>query len=395
MDSLISSIDDGFVTELIRVRHHLHKHPELSGAEQNTAVFVVEYLRTKCAADEIYTDIGGHGIVAVFDSMKPGRNILFRAELDALPIKELNTFGHISCCEGVSHKCGHDGHASTLLGLGIFVSRQRPATGKVLLLFQPAEETGLGAEAMLLDEKFKTIPAPDLVFAFHNVPGYPLGSVLLRQGAFTASVKSIIIRLHGRTSHAAEPENGVNPALCIAGILTGFDKLSNNDTSRADFRVITPVHVTMGEVAYGVSAGYGEVHLTVRTWTEAEMSILEGEMADLINTCTEAVGLSYDIGYTDVFRANESSDAAVACVNAAASHPSSKLSVINLPTPMKWGEDFGLFSQQFSGCFFGIGSGEGRPALHNPDYDYPDDILAVGLKVFVGILDNLGTFVLT
>jgi amidohydrolase len=388
MDTLLSSIDDDLLSELVRVRRHMHRHPELSGQEKSTAAFVAGYLKEKCSIDELYMDLGGHGLVAVFDSAKPGASILFRAELDALPIQEVNLFDHTSCCAGVSHKCGHDGHAATLLGLGLFLSKHRPQAGKVLLLFQPAEETGRGAEAMMQDPAFIESIKPDLVFAFHNIPGYPLGSVMLRRGAFTASVKSTFYRLHGKTSHAAEPENGVSPALCIANLLLGFDAMSNNDLDRTDFRVITPVHVSMGEVAYGVAAGYGEVHLTSRTWTEAEMARLEADMAALVHTHAEAAGLTYEVGHTDVFRANESDDAAVEMVRAAT--VGAHVSTLELKHPMKWGEDFGLFSQRFRGCFFGIGSGENRPALHNPDYDYPDEILSVVLKVFVGVLHQNG-----
>ncbi|CAM9270072.1 unnamed protein product [Ectocarpus fasciculatus] len=372
---------------LAKVRQYLHQHPELSGSEENTAKFVEKYIRDNSSPDAIYTGIGGHGLVAVFQSKVPGKSILFRAELDALPIQEINTFDHASCTRGVSHKCGHDGHAATLLGLALHLHHHKPTSGKIFLLFQPAEETGRGAEAMIADPRFQSMVQPDLVYAFHNIPGHPLGNVIVRKGAFTASVRSMAIRLHGKTSHAAEPEHGINPAICIAQLIMALNAMSNNDLSRDDFRVITLVCINMGEVAYGVSAGYGEVHLTIRTWTETEMTRLEDDINNLVAEQSAASKLTFDVSYTDVFRANESTDSAVDSVQSAAI--ANNLVLETLKYPMKWGEDFGLFTQRFSGCFFGIGSGVDRPALHNPDYDYPDEILAVGLQVFVGVLKNL------
>jgi amidohydrolase len=371
-------------------RQLLHQNPELSGDEKNTAAFVVRYLSERSAPDGLHTGLGGHGVAAVFDSGRPGKTVLFRAELDALPIAETNSFGYVSSVAGVSHKCGHDGHMTTLLGLAIYLHTNKPTRGKVVLLFQPAEETGRGAEAILEDPKFLDNVKPDLVFAFHNIPGHPVGHIILRNGAFTASVRSMVIKLNGKTSHAAEPENGISPALCIAQLIVGLDALSNNDVNRPDFRVITLVHITMGEVAYGVSAGHGEVHMTIRTWTESEMTRLEQEIKDLtLLHCVESK-LTHDISYTDIFRANESTDSAVETVRNAAVR--NHFVVENLEYPKKWGEDFGLFTQKYSGCFFGIGSGVDRPALHNPDYDYPDDILAVGLNTFTGILVDLDMY---
>jgi len=250
-------------------RKELHAHPEVSGEERETAQRVIRLLE-QYAPDRLLTGIGGHGIIATYDSGREGPQLLFRAELDALPIQEVNTFGHRSQRKGVSHKCGHDGHATILCGLAMELAAQRPEKGSVHLLFQPAEENGEGANAMLADERFSAI-SPDLVFAFHNLPGYPLGAAVVRDGIFTAAVNSIIIHLHGKTAHAAEPEHGINPALAVAEILQQSLALDNNVPEDVDMRVVTPVHVHLGDLSYGISAGEASVHLTVRCWDDANL----------------------------------------------------------------------------------------------------------------------------
>lgn len=371
-----------FVKNLTALRRVFHSHPELSKCECNTAAMVVAELQ-KLAPTSIISSIGGTGVVATFDSGVEGPKVLFRAELDALQIQEVNGFEHKSCCPGVSHKCGHDGHMATVLGVSQLVAKNWPKKGLVYVLFQPAEETGSGAESMLVDPAFASIK-PDLVFAYHNVPGYPLGQVILRDGAMTASVRSLIIKLHGKTSHAAEPENGISPAMAISRLIHIFDNLSNNNTERADFRVITPVHMRMGEVAYGVSAGYGEIHLTIRTWTETEMTNLINEIMQSITQITSIYKLTFDTEWVEVFVANENKPGAVKLLAEAAASTNSPHVYHSLP--FKWGEDFGHFTTAFDGAFFCIGAGENSPALHNPDYDFPDEILEVGLRMFTGIL---------
>ena len=194
-----------------------------------------------------------------------GPTILFRCELDALPIQEVNTFAHQSITDGTSHKCGHDGHMAIVAGLAPWLSQCTFRTGTVILLFQPAEETGKGAETVVDNPHFARFQ-PDYVFALHNIPGYPLHQLLWQPRQFSATVQSIAISLFGKESHAAEPENGINPAPAIAELIQAFGQLVQPDTLHPDFTLITPVHILMGQKQYGISAGYGELHLTLRTW---------------------------------------------------------------------------------------------------------------------------------
>lgn len=195
---------------------------------------------------------------------KEGPTVLVRCELDALPIIEANTFKHRPQLHGVSHKCGHDGHMAILCDLAVALTQNPLVCGKVVLLFQPAEENGQGAHAVLQDPKLNDI-APDFCLALHNLSGYTLGSVLVKKGSFTASVVSLALQLKGKIAHASEPHHGRNPAEAISEIITFFKKKEIPDPSQAAFALATPIHINLGELAYGIAAGKAERHYTLRT----------------------------------------------------------------------------------------------------------------------------------
>ena len=372
-------------SELIKIRRHLHAHPELSGEEYQTANKIADYI-SRYSPTSIIQHVGGTGVLAIFDSGKKGPTILFRSELDALPIHEVNDFEYRSTIDNISHKCGHDGHSAILVGLAKQLSEKPFKSGKVVLLFQPAEENGQGAKAVLADPKFAGIQ-PDYVFAFHNLPGYPTGQVVVKRGAFTAAVRSIIIKLHGKTAHAAEPEYGTNPALAIAEILTQTNLLSNNQPEREDFAVVTPIHIDMGKIYYGISAGYGELRFTIRAWTEEHLSTLINNILDGIETVSKKYNINTEVEWTHEFVSNLNHSEAVDLISKSALEL--QTSIIERAYPFKWGEDFGLFTQQFKGAMFGIGAGEDIPALHNPDYDFPDEIIPTGVQLFYTIASKI------
>jgi len=375
-------ITDALRQQLTQVRQELHSRPELSGKEEETSAYVIDYLSPFQAA-QLLKGVGGTGLVATFDSGKPGEHLLFRAELDALPIQESNTFSHRSIYEGVSHKCGHDGHTTVLLGLAHLLADSTDWSGQVSLLFQPAEETGAGAMAMLADEQLASLKV-DKAFAFHNLPGYPLGQIIWKEGAFTPSVQSLIIQLRGKTAHAAEPQNGLNPALAIAEILQFAQQLEITDPLRTDFRLLTPVYLSMGEKAYGVSAGAGEVHLTLRAWTQAQMEHLTTIFLGQVKSIADQAGLQLDFSWTDTFKANFNAELLVTQLRESIHRH--HLSDQMMEQPLTWGEDFGAFGVLCPTAMFGIGAGEDRPALHHPDYDFPDEIIPTALQVFWGII---------
>ena len=382
MEELLKNIIPG----LEQIRKEIHQNPELSQKEYNTHHRIINYL-TKHGKGTV-SSIADTGVIVTFESDVEGKSILLRADIDALPIIESNDFDHKSNVHGVSHKCGHDGHTAIMLGVARLLSVYPIKKGKVVLLFQPAEENGMGAEAVLKDFLFQKLRF-DFVFALHNIPGVKRNQIILKENSFNANVKSMIIKLHGKTAHAAEPEKGHNPALAIADILYYSETVTNNNPEQDNFFLITPVHINMGEIAYGISAGDGELHLTIRSW---DLALFDEKCSELIrfirHTC-ENYKLQEDISWTQVFYANKNNKKAVDFVRKAAIKK--KMEVLEMRDSFKWGEDFGLFTQKYKGAMFGLGAGENTPALHNPDYDFPDDIITTGIQLFFQIIQEIVT----
>lgn len=364
--------------ELIQLRQELHKYPEVSGNEKETANRILLFL-SKYSPTKMITNIGGNGILAIYKGKEDGKSILFRCELDALPIQEINSFDYKSIYEGVSHKCGHDGHMVILCGLAKTLHENSIEKGTVMLLFQPAEEDGNGAKRVLNDSKFESVK-PDFAFALHNLPDYKKHQIIVKENTFTCAVNSMIIQLKGKTSHAGEPENGVNPALAIAEITTVFNSKINNNVASQKYCLITPIHINMGEKAYGVSAGYGEIHFTVRSNSNAQMKNIETELEETTKEIASKYKLDLDIDWTQSFQANENNSEAVNYIRTSASNLN--LDILEKEQPFTFGEDFGIFTQHFKGAMLGLGSGENTPSLHNPDYDFPDEIIETGIKLF-------------
>ena len=370
---------------LVQLRKLLHKHPELSGKEKATAKRIHDFLKSYNPT-KIIEGIGGEGIATICQSNNTGPTVLIRCELDGLPIEETNEFEYRSVYKGSSHKCGHDGHMTIVAGLATVLSKHKPASGRVVLLFQPAEENGAGAKAVLVDENFSEIE-PDYVFALHNLPGFQENTIVCKPGIFTAAVNSIIIRLQGKTSHAAEPENGINPSLAITEIIQESRKLEIVDEADKGFALITPIQINMGEEAYGISAGYGEMRFTLRTWSNEAMDMLSKKMEKMVIETASKYRLQVTIDWTQSFTANKNNQKMVQLIQNAAS--ANNLEFIEKKEPFKWGEDFGLFTEKYKGAMFGIGAGKQIPALHNPDYDFPDSIIPTGINMFYSVINQL------
>lgn len=371
--------------ELIQLRKELHKYPEVSGNESKTAQRILDFL-SKYKPNQVITNLGGEGVLAIYKGKEKGKSVLFRCELDALPIQEINTFEHKSSTNGVSHKCGHDGHMAILCGLAKTLFENPIEKGTIMLLFQPAEENGSGAQAIMSDPKFKEFE-PDYAFALHNLPGFPLHQIVVKENAFTCAVNSIVIELHGKSSHAGEPENGINPALAISEIIVAFNAKIQVDVSKENFCLITPIHINMGEKAYGVSAGYGEVHFTVRSDSNSFMQKTESDLDKITSDIAKKHKLKSIINWTEKFQANENNTEAVNYIKKAASI--NNLDCNEKQYPFTFGEDFGLITQHFKGAMFGLGSGENTPSLHNPDYDFPDELIQTGVSQFYQITKEI------
>ena len=370
------------MSPLAAFRRELHAHPELPHCEHGTAQRVVDFL-TPLAPDDLLTGLGGTGVLATFGTGLDGPTLLFRSELDALPIAEIGVDGHGSRHEGVSHKCGHDGHMAMLCGLALWLSQNRPDRGAVHLLFQPAEETGTGAAAVLADPRFDAIQ-PDFGVAIHNMPGFPMHSLVVKPGWITAAVRSLVLRFQGRTAHASEPEKGENPTLAIADLVRGCEEMNVNDISSPDFCLVTPVHVRIGSVAYGVSAGDGEVHLTIRTTENSGLTALQQRITDLAEWLAARDGLLLRSEVVEDFYANVNDAAVTDLVVRAARECDAK--VLTPQTGLRGGEDFGLFSERFPTCMVMLGAGEDSHPIHNPFYDFPDELIDTGVNLYTTIV---------
>ncbi len=377
-------LDSTELERLIDLRHQLHQNAELAGQEADTAKLVYSFLK-ECKPDSILENIGGHGVVAAWNGNEKGNHTLFRAELDALPVQEINQLPYTSKYEGISHKCGHDGHMAILCGLAMLLNKERPKKGDVMLLFQPAEETGQGARAVLADQKFQAISF-DYAYALHNLPKRKKGTILCKNGPFCPASTGLKIKLMGKTAHASQPHTGNNPAMATAQMMFCFDRILET----AEFMgkaLITLTHTHIGEQSFGVSAGHSEIWLTLRAFESHDFDLLKF----LIERETKAIAAKHNLGielsYHESFEVTENHTEAVSIIKSVATKQSLTYKAMRKPNP--WSEDFGLFLRDTKGAMFGLGSGKKTPNLHNPDYDFPDDIIESGVKMFWGIVQEL------
>lgn len=368
---------------LVELRHTIHQHPELSGEEKETRKRVIEFLKPT-HPDQLIT-VGEKSLAAVFGNSEAQTTVMVRCELDALPITEVGELPYKSVNTGVAHSCGHDGHLTILAGLATVLKQKRPEDTRVILLFQHAEEIGEGAMAVVQDPVFQDLH-PDYVVALHNVPGYPLRQVVVKKDSFTPSVVSIAITLNGKTAHAAEPEMGINPAMAVARIVQAADELQVNEQTER-MQLLTPVQIELGEEAYGTSAGNACVKYTLRAWTDAGLKQLKEAFTTRIAQICMEEQLGHTIQWVQPFSANQNDAGLVDVVRSAAGELG--LEVHEKEMPFKWGEDFGLFTQRYTGVLFGLGSGEDTPALHNPDYNFPDELIETGVQLFFTIIQQL------
>ena len=372
------------IMQLTALRQTLHRRPELSGEEAATAERIASEL-TLLGADRIWQGLGCHGVAAEFTGAAAGPTVLLRCELDGLPIRELSTLPYKSEIEGRGHLCGHDGHMVSLLGVGMRLARHRPAAGRVILLFQPAEETGAGAKAVIEDPRWPEI-RPDYAFAYHNVPGRPLGEIGLRAGPGNCASRGMQILLEGKSSHAAAPEDGVSPANAMADLMVALPGLSQGVTSDADFALSTLTHANLGEPAFGISPADGELRVTLRSMTNERMDGLIAEALQLV--ADKSANLKVQTHWHDIFRAVVNDEEATAVARRGAQALGQ--TCLEMAAPMRWSEDFGRFGEDGAkAALLYVGAGEAQPQLHNPDYDFPDALLPVVTDLFCCVIDDL------
>lgn len=372
------------ITEIVEWRRMLHRYPEISGEERETAERVVAFLGPT-RPDEVVTGLGGHGVAAVYDSGVPGPTVMLRSEIDALPIEEISDIPHRSTVPGKAHLCGHEGHTAILAAVARELAVERPRTGRVVLMFQPAEETGAGAAAVIADPRFEKI-APDYAFSLHNLPGLPLGHASVTVGPVNCASRGLRIVLNGRTSHASAPEDGISPMAAVARLMPALTALGPGGALDENYRLVTVTHAEMGEPAFGIAPGRAEIWATLRTLTDDRMADICAAAERLVAEATAGAGLACELSYHDVFHHCENDPEAVALLRRAMdeegiAHDEGLI--------LRASEDFGLFGRKAKSAMFYFGAGEHSPQLHNPDYDFPDALIEPAARIFLRVVRNL------
>jgi amidohydrolase len=373
------------MVELVDWRRKLHRLPELSREEVETARSVREFLAA-AGADRIITELGGHGVAAIYEGNEPGPTVMVRAELDGLPIDEISSSPHRSAVPGKAHLCGHDGHMAILAALARGLGRERPRSGRAVLLFQPAEEDGSGAAAVVADPRFREIK-PDFAFALHNLPGMPMGKVALAEGPVNCASRGMRIVLSGKTAHASMPEFGVSPVNAVANLLIALTTLGGGSVQDEGFAMVTVTHAKVGEPAFGIAPGRAEIWATLRTLTDTGMDDLRARAEQMVADAAAETGLGVEITYDDIFHHCENAPEAVAHLRRALDAEGVPYDRGNLP--FRASEDFGRIGATAPSAMFFLGAGESHASLHNPDYDFPDDLIGIGARVFMRALRNL------
>ncbi len=372
------------VAAAIAQRHALHRLAEVSNREKLTAEYVLNFLKG-CQPTQLLSRVGGYGIVAIFGEDLSGPATLLRAELDALPIPETTGVPYPSDHPDVSHHCGHDGHMAILCGLAQYLHEHPVRNGRVLLLFQPAEETGEGCRRVIDDKKFQALGTVS-GFALHNVPGYERGEVLIRKKQIAAASSGMVIRLEGVTAHAAEPHHGNSPTRAVAHLLSALPGTPHHHSSLYESAQVTIIHARIGQVSFGTSPGDAEIMLTVRAESDELLDQVLKDCVKLSKATAQMYSLKCKVSTIERFPASVNTDAEVDRVVQAATRAGLKVNKIEYP--FAWSEDFGHLLNYTTGALFGIGAGVDQPALHHPEYDFPDELIEPGMKIWTELLKD-------
>ncbi len=370
---------NNYPDDIISLRHRIHQDPSLSGQEEKTVNHLIDWFSSFNATLSPICE--RRGLLVTFDHGIPGKSIVLRAETDALPIMSTSKKAWASKTSGVSHACGHDGHAATLASLASFLETTE-FPGKVTLLFQPDEERGLGA-AKVLNEKAFNLLKPDLIFGFHNLPGYPLGTFVIKEKVFTAASCGVKINLSGETAHASTPYTGISPTVAVMELIKSIPEMSQTE-NQDDFRLITLTHAKIGDETWGIAPGEATLCFTVRTFSTQELAVLIEEIKDKSKTIASKHHLGINISEHEYFKATYNHikpySQLIHCLK------SNGFDYMIKKEPFPWSEDFGNYTELIEGSFFGIGAGLDHPALHAPDYDYPDETIESMYQFFQALL---------
>jgi len=376
----------GLEQEMTDWRRDIHAHPELGFEELRTA----EIVATKLAGFglEVHRGIGKTGVVGVLRAGSAKRSLGLRADMDALPIVEANTFAHRSTQAGRMHACGHDGHTAMLLGAARYLAETRAFDGVVNFIFQPAEEGIGGARAMIADGLFEKFPC-EAIFGMHNRPGLALGKFAVRAGPMMAGGAYFDIHVTGRGAHGARPETGIDPVLVASHISIALQSIVSRNLRPLDAAVVSVTKIHAGD-AYNVIPQTAQLSGTVRAFTPEVMALIESAMRRIAKGTADAFGATAEIDFRLIFAptindANEAEFVAGICAAVAGAD-----NVNRNPNLIVASEDFSFMLEKVPGCYFNIGNGAGAGAceVHNPSYDFNDGALAMGASVFARIVES-------
>lgn len=378
--------------ELTALRRELHAMPELGFQETRTAARVVEALRL-CGVDEIHTGIGRTGVVALIHGQggAGGRLLGLRADMDALPLQEDNDFAWRSASPGLMHACGHDGHTTMLIGAARYLAQTRAFAGTAVLIFQPGEEGYAGAREMINDGLFERFPV-ESVYAMHNWPQMPVGHIGINRGAMMAAADQVEIVLTGRGGHGAHPHLAVDPVLMAGHVITAVQSLVSRNVAPLDQAVVSLCSLRAGEPgAFSVIPREARLTGTVRSFRPEVQLLIEQRLAELVQSLAQGFGGSASVSYQRLYPATINS-AAEADFAADVAERLVGAARLNRELPPSMGsEDFSFMLQVKPGAYLRLGQArtEGENCgLHNPRYDFNDEVLPLGAALFAGLVEQ-------
>lgn len=364
------------VPELVETRHYLHQHPELSGQEAQTAAFVADQLRRLGLT--VRERVGGYGIVAELHGAEPGRTFALRADMDALPIREANTFAYCSQNPGVMHACGHDGHTTTLLGTAQTLTRFRDRIrGSVRFIFQPAEETVGGAKQMCEDGAMEGVGA---IAALHGWAHLGVGQIGIRSGAMMASADHFDLTIHGKGAHAAYPHTAIDPIVVGAQVVLALQTLVSREVDPNEPAVVTIGQFSAG-TAHNIIPNAAALKGTVRTLSKPLRDTMEERIRRVAEGVCRASRASCELTYVSGTPPVLNDPEVTQLIASVGESLLGVENVVALSAPSMGAEDFAVYLDYAPGAMFRLGLGEVAP-LHTPNFDFSDAALPVGIALF-------------
>ena len=380
---VLNSIADQ-AAEMTAWRRHLHTIPELAFDCHRTAAFVVERLR-EFGIDEIHEGIATSGVVAIIDSGRPGPTIGLRADMDALPILEATGADHASSVAGRMHACGHDGHTTMLLGAAKYLAETRAFSGRVALIFQPAEEDGGGGEVMVRDGVMDRFGIAR-VFALHNVPGVPFGHFFTAPGPIMAAVDTVEVHIEGRGGHAAYPHETADPIPAALAIAQGFAAIVARNHNPLGDLVVSVTQIHAGTVS-NVIPSTAFLNATIRSFDPAVQEMVERRMTEIVAGTAAAYGVSARLDYERGYPATVNDPDQTAFAAGVAREVAGEAAVTADAGREMGAEDFAYMLQARPGAYLFLGAGPGA-GLHHPAYDFNDAIAPIGASFFARLVET-------